>query len=140
MAEHKLSGDDVVLMISDDGTTYNTVVCLTSNGITRATNEIDAKTKCGPDKLPGTQELAVNFEGQIAYDTGNASLEDLYDYWANKSTVYWKMGPASPITGDITFSGTGFISALDDTYAMDSPGTFSGTIGVYGSMTMSVES
>ncbi len=100
MAEHKLSGDDVVLMISDDGTTYDTVVCLTSNGITRATNEIDAKTKCGPDKLPGTQELAVNFEGQIAYDTDNTSLRDLYEYWGNKTTIYWKMGPATIGAGE----------------------------------------
>jgi hypothetical protein len=138
MATHKLSGDDVILMISNDGVSYDTMVCLTSNGITRATNEIDAKTKCGPDKLPGTQEITVNFEGQIVYDSGDVSLEDLFTYWENKTTIYWKMGPASPQTGDITFSGSGFISALDDTYAMDSPGTFSGSIGVYGGMTMAV--
>lgn len=140
MATHKLSGDDVVLMIGTSAGSEDTIVCLTSNGITRATNEIDAKTKCGPDKLPGTQEITVNFEGQIVYDSADVSLEDLFTWWESKTTIYWKMGPASPVTGDITFSGSGFISALDDTYAMDSPGTFSGSIGVYGNMSMNVTS
>ena len=138
MAEHKISGNDVLLFIGTDGSTYDTVVCLTSNGITRATNSIDAKTKCGPDTLPGTQDIAVQFEGQVMLDTASASLEDLYDYWANKTTIYWKMGPVSPAAGDITWSGTGFLSQLDDTYAQDTPGTFSGAISIYGSMSIDV--
>jgi len=140
MAEHKISGNDVLLFIGDNGTDYDTIVCLTSNGITRATNSIDAKTKCGPDTLPGTQDIALQFEGQVMLDTSGASLEALYDYWANKDTIYWKMGPATPVTGDITWSGTGFLSQLDDTYAQDTPGTFSGAISIYGSMNMDVQS
>jgi len=139
MAEHKISGNDMLLMISDDGgTTYDTIVCLTSNGITRATNEIDAKTKCGPDKLPGTQDVTLSFEGQSMLDTGDISIADLFDFWQNKTTINWKMGPVSPVTGDVTWSGTGFISKLDDTYAQDTPGTFSGAVGVYGSMSITV--
>jgi len=140
MAEHKISGNDMLLMISDDGgTTYDTIVCLTSNGITRATNEIDAKTKCGPDKLPGTQDVTLSFEGQSMLDTGDISIADLFDFWQNKTTINWKMGPVSPVTGDVTWSGTGFISKLDDTYAQDTPGTFSGAVGVYGSMSITVQ-
>ena len=138
MAERKISGNDMLLFVSDDGVTYDTVVCLTSNSITRATNEIDAKTKCGPDKLAGTQDITLSFEGQVMLDTADVSLETLYNYWDGKDTVYWKMGPATPVSGDITWSGTGFISQLDETYAQDTPGTFTGAIGVYGSMTMTV--
>jgi len=138
MAEHKISGNDMLLMISDDGITYDSIVCLTSNGITRATNEIDAKTKCGPDKLPGTQDVTLSFEGQSMLDA-TMSIADLFDYWQNKTTIFWKMGPVSPVVGDITWSGTGFISKLDDTYAQDTPGTFSGAIGVYGSMSITVQ-
>lgn len=137
MASHKISGNDVLLFIGTDGTNYDTVVCLTSNGITRATNTIDAKTKCGPDKLPGTQDISLTFEGQIMLDVAG-SLEDLYDYWSNKTTIYWKMGPVSPVAGDITWSGTGFLSKLDETYAQDTPGTFSGEIGIYGTMSIDV--
>lgn len=134
MAEHKISGDDVLLFIGTDGVTYDTVVCLTSNGITRATNTIDAKTKCGPDSQPGTQTNGVSFEGQVLADpsSGKISTDELDDHWRNKTTIYWKMGKLSPLVGDVTYSGTGFIAQLDETFAQDTSATFSGTIGVYG--------
>lgn len=134
MAEHKLSGNDVLLFVGTDGITYNTVVCLTSNGITRARNEIDANTKCGADKLAGVQSNGLTFEGQNMYDpsAGRVSVDDLDDYWRNNTTVYWKMGKAVPAIGDVTYSGTGFISQLDETFAQDTPSTFTGAIGVYG--------
>lgn len=136
MAEHKVSGNDVLLFIGTDGITYNTVVCLTSNSVTRTTNIIDAKSKCGPDKLPGTQDNGVSFEGQLMADPsgGRTSVDELDDYWRNITTIYWKVGKAVPIVGDITYSGTGFISKLDETAAQDTPVTFSGEIGVYGTI------
>jgi hypothetical protein len=141
MAEHKVSGTDVLLMLSTDGVTYDTVVCLTQQGITRATTEIDAASKCGPDTLPGKQTNAVSFEGQLVADpnTGSTSIADLFNYWTNKTTVYWKMGKVSPVTGDVTYSGTGFISKLDETFGLDNPSTFSGSIGIYGLAAMAVE-
>ena len=122
-----------------DGNTYSTVVCLTAQAITRATNIIDAKTKCGPDKLPGTQEFGVTFEGQSMYDPagGTLSIDDLDDWQKNKTTVHWRMGKVSPAIGDVTYFGTGFIAQLDESYAMDTPSTFSGSIGVYGTPTKS---
>lgn len=134
MAEHKVSGDDVFLFIGTDGVTYPTVVCLTAEGITRATNIIDAKTKCGPDSQPGTQTNGVTFEGQSMYDptAGRISVDDLDDYWRTKRTIYWKIGKITPAIGDITYYGTGFIAQLDENFQMDTPSTFTGSIGVYG--------
>lgn len=134
MAEHKINGTDVLLFISTDNITFNTVVCLTANSITRLTNEIDAKSKCGPDKLPGTQDNGVAFEGQVMADpsTGRISLDELEDYWNTKRIIYWKMGKAVPILGDITWYGTAFISKLDENYAQDEVGIFSGALGVQG--------
>lgn len=134
MAEHKVSGNDVLLFIGLDGITYNTVVCLTSNSVTRTTNIIDAKSKCGPDKLPGAKDNGISFEGQLMADpsAGRISIDDLDDYWRNTTTIYWRVGKATPIIGDITYSGTGFIAKLDETAALDTPVTFSGEIGVYG--------
>ena len=136
MAEHKINGTDVLLFIGTDGITYPTVVCLTSQSVTRTTNEIDAKSKCGPDKLPGTKDNGVSFEGQIMSDptAGRISTDDLDDYWRNTTTIYWKVGKAIPIIGDVTYSGTGFISKLDKKFSVDNVGTFSGAIGVYGTM------
>lgn len=136
MAEHKINGTDVVLMLGTDGITYNTVVCLTSQTVSRTTAEIDAKSKCGPDKLAGTKDNGVSFEGQVMADptTGRVSTDEIDDYWRNVTTVYWKMGKAVPITGDVTYSGTGFISKLDEVFAQDAVATFSGAIGVYGTI------
>lgn len=136
MAEHKVSGNDVLLFIGTNGVTYNTVVCLTSNSVTRATNIIDAKSKCGPDKLPGTQDNEIAFEGQLMADPsgGRISIDDLDDYWRNITTIYWKMGKVTPLVGDITYSGTGFISKLDEVAAQDAPVTFSGSISPYGTI------
>lgn len=134
MSQHKVSGDDVLLFIGLDGITYKTVVCLTSQSVTRTTNEIDARSKCGPDKLPGTQDNGVTFEGQLMADptAGTISVDDLDDYWRNKQTIYWRVAKAVPIIGDITYSGTGFISKLDETFAQNTVSVFSGAIGVYG--------
>lgn len=134
MAQHKISGNDVLLYISTDGINYETVVCLTSNAITRATTIIDSNSKCGPDSLPGVQSNTLTFEGQIMLDptAGSTSVDELDDYWRNKQTIYWKMGPLSPAVGDITYYGTGFIATLDETFAQDTSSTFSGSIGIYG--------
>lgn len=112
MAEHKINGTDWLLFMGLDSNTYNTVVCLTSQTVSRTTAEIDAKSKCGPDKLPGTQDNGVSFEGQVMADpsTGRISTDDIDDYWRNKTTVYWKVGKAVPVLGDVTYYGTGFIS------------------------------
>lgn len=134
MAERKISGDDVLLFIGTDGVTYDTVVCLTSQSVTRATGEIEANTKCGPDKLPGVQSNGVSFEGQVLLDpdSGKVSTDTIDDYWRNKTTISWKMGKAVPTVGDITYYGTGFISKLDEVYAQNAPSTFSGAIAPYG--------
>lgn len=136
MAEHKINGTDWLLFMGLDSNTYNTVVCLTSQTVSRTTAEIDAKSKCGPDKLPGTQDNGVSFEGQVMADpsTGRISTDDIDDYWRNKTTVYWKVGKAVPVLGDVTYYGTGFISKLDEVGAQDAVVTFSGAIGVYGTI------
>lgn len=134
MSQHKVSGNDYLLFIGTDGNTYNTIVCLTANAITRAINIIESNTKCGPDTLPGVQSNQLTFEGVNMYDPvgGTVSIDDLDDFWRNKTTIYWKMGKASPAIGDITYTGTGFIAQLDESFQTDSPATFSGTIGIYG--------
>jgi len=134
MAEHKVSGDDIFLFMGTTINNYDKVVCLTSQSVTRATGEIEANTKCGPDKLPGIQSNGITFEGQIMYDpsSGTVSTDTIDDYWRNKTTIYWKMGKAIPLIGDVTYYGTGFISKLDETYAQNAPSTFSGAIAPYG--------
>ena len=134
MAEHKISGTDMVVLISTDGTTYATVVCLTGSNFTRGTTIIDAKSACGPDTLPGTQDNGLDFAGQImeAPTSLRISTDDLDDYWRNKQTIYWKYGKAIPVIGDETYYGTGFIAELNVAAQLDSVTTFTAKIGIYG--------
>ncbi len=134
MAQHKVSGDDMLIFIGTDGLNYETVICLTSQSITRTTTEIDAKTKCGPDKLPGTQENTIAFEGQSMYDPDATftSIDQLVDYWMYKTNIFFKYGKAEPAEGDVVYFGEGFISQMNEDSAMDAPTTFSGAIGVSG--------
>ena len=134
MAQREIKSNSILLFIGTDGVNYDTVVCLTSNGITRATGSIESNTKCGPNKTPGTQTNDITFEGQgqVDPDTGKLSVDQLDDYWRNITTIYWKMGPAIPEDGDVTYYGTGFIASLDETFAVDANATFSGSISPYG--------
>lgn len=134
MAEHKINGTDVLLFVGLDGVTYNTVVCLTSESVNRTTSVIDAKSKCGPDTLPGTQTNDIDFAGQVLADpdAGKTSTDELDDHWRNMTTIYWKVGKATPAIGDVTYSGTGFISDLKEDFAQDTVATFTGKISPYG--------
>ena len=141
MAERKVSGVDILLFIDPaGGTTYSTVVCLTSQSVDLTTNQIDAKTKCGPDKLPGTQDQNVTFEGvtMIDPDALKISTASLFTLWKDQTTIGWKIGPATPVTDDIVYSGTGFIAALGMTWGMDESATFTGELGVIGDITQTI--
>lgn len=131
MAQRELRSNDVLLFINETGSEpYETIICLTSNSITRTTSEITTSTKCGPSTAPGAQTNSISFEGNIMVDpdAGSASAVALIDWWTNQTVIFFKMGVAVPSIGDFTYYGSGFISALSETYGLDAAATFSGTI------------
>lgn len=141
MAEHKLSGKEILLYLDPaGGTDYSTVVCLTNQTWQGTSNVIDATSKCGPDTLPGTQTNSVTFEGQQLFHpaSGTVSGASLFDLWKNSTTVGWKISPTTPIDGDEILSGTGWISDLSKNYNQTDPSTFSGTLSIYGSTTQTI--
>ena len=141
MAEHKVAGGTMLLFIdSTGGTSYDTVVCLTSVGKSDSVSVVDASSACGPDKSPGTVEISYSFEGQHLQDpaSGKISGTSLRQLLRAKTTIGWKISPVSPVTGDEVEEGTGYLSELSSTYAFDSVGTFSGTIQPYGTPTITV--
>jgi hypothetical protein len=142
MAEHKVSGGTMLLFIDPaGGTSYDTVVCLTSVTKNNSVNVIDASSACGPDKSPGTIDISIGFEGQHLQDpvSGKVSGTSLLQLLRDKTTVGWKVAPESPVVGDEIEVGTGYISELSATYGFDAVGTFTGTIQPYGTPTISIE-
>lgn len=137
MAEHKVAGGDYILKINDE-----TVVCLTSVSSNDSVTVVDASSACGPDKSPGSLEISFSFEGQHLQDpaTGKISGTDLRTFLRAESTISFEITPAIPKTGDEVQSGIGFLSELSSTYAFDNVGTFTGTIQVYGTPSISTYS
>lgn len=143
MAERKLTGKEVGLFIDPSGgTNYNTVVCLTTVSFSSETNIIDANSKCGEDKLAGTQEETIEFEGQHLIDplTGKISGASLYTLKQNQTTIGWKIGELYPKSSSVVKSGQGFISAISEEYGLEDPATFSGTLTIKGLATQTIES
>ena len=115
MAETKVSGRDYILLADIDGdSTYKPVACLTSNSITSTLGTIDATSKCGDSYTPSPSfSQTIECEGFAIDETGTPakdSYQQLYTAHAAKTQFAIKMGKASPSAGDITYSGTVFIS------------------------------
>lgn len=141
MAKREISGNDILLAIDPDGgTNYILLVCLTQNSLERTTNVIDAASKCGPNKLPGVQDIKVPFTFYDALNTANGEFSEtaLHPLWANKTTISWKFGPSIPVAGDVTYTGKGFIGQLNTAAAQNAAVTTTGTIEVQGTITQTV--
>lgn len=143
MAEHKVNGGDMLLFIDPlGGTNYDTVVCLTSVGISDSVQPVDASSACGPDKSPGAVDMSISFEGQHLQDpnTGNISGTDLRILLRAEQTIGWKLSPLNPVAGDEIQEGTGYLSELSSTYSYSDVAVFSGTIQPYGMPTTTTQS
>ena len=137
-ARREISGNDILLFIDPaGGTNWDLIVCLTSNSIERTTNEIDAASKCGPNLLPGTQTIKVNFDFHDVLDTSNGEISEdaLHLLWQAKTIISWKFGKTTPLAGDVTYTGTGFLGTLNTTAAQNSPVVTTSSIAVQGSIT-----
>ncbi len=134
-ARREISGNTILLSIDpNNGTDYKLVVCLTSNSLNFATNQIDASSKCGPSILPGTQTFTAPFEFHDVLDTTNSeiSAEALYALLISKATFSWRWGAAIPAAGDVVWTGNGFLATLNLVAAQNTPVTGSGEIAIQG--------
>ena len=115
MAETKVSGRDYILLADIDGdSTFKPVACLTSNSFTSTNDTIDATSKCGNSFTPAPSfSQSFSGEGFAIDETGAASKDSykaLYAAHAAKTSFAMKMGKATPIAGDVVYSGSVFIS------------------------------
>ena len=77
---------------------------------------IDADSKCGDQQLPGDSVMqTISVSGNAIDQTGTIdreSYERLYSLLGSKATVAAKFGPASPVSGDIVYSGNIFVTSM----------------------------
>ena len=115
MPETKVSGRDYILLADIDGNaTFKPVACLTTNSFTSTNDTIDSTSKCGNSYTPSPIfSQSFECEGFAIDETGTPSkdsYQQLYAAHAAKTQFAMKMGKASPTSGDITYSGSVFIS------------------------------
>ena len=138
MAQRKVNGKDILLFIDPaGGTSYKTLICLTDNSLARSTGIESANSKCGPDSGPGDKTQSISFSGQVVYEaTTDLQSSDLHALWSNSTDIGWKMGTATPATGDVVYSGNGWISELTESAPVNGRATFTGTISVTGDIVL----
>ena len=119
MANNEINGRDIIVMIDPaGGSTYVNVICLTSNTITNSLTELDATSKCGNKFIQGQKfDSSITGEGfVIDPDTGTPTSKgynDLYKLFTQRATVGIKFGKATPTTGDAVYTGTAFITSIE---------------------------
>lgn len=129
----KVNGRDILVAIDlTGGTTYKTVVCLTSNTITNSVTELDGSSKCGNEFTPGVKfDSSIDGEGFLLDpDSGtptNVGYPELYTAFVNRTIVGIKFGKATPTTGEAVYSGTAFITNLEQSAPNDELVTFTVT-------------
>ena len=112
------------------GSSFVQVICLTSNTITNTLTELDASSKCGNKFIQGQKfDASITGEGFLVdQDTGsptNKGYVDLYKLFTQRATIGIKFGKATPTTGDAIYTGTAFITQLEQVAADDELVTFS---------------
>jgi predicted secreted protein len=144
MAQRTAEGKNLVLLIDtlNTGSSYDLVVCLTSNSFARTANVIDASSKCGTEKINGVKDRTIALEGTVQFDpsVGKLSEGDLNDIFENDTRVAWLFGPETPVAGDYYYTGT---DALLSDLTLDAPNdgaaTFTGTLQLSGVPVRTVE-
>mgnify|MGYP006921314912 CR=1 FL=1 len=121
--------------LTNTGTNYDTIVCLTENSFERSANVIDASSKCGTYKLNGIKERTITIAGNVIFnpDANNVSEGVLNDAFENDTPFAWFFGPEAPESGQDTYTGVGaLLSELSMTAGNDAALTFTGTVQLNG--------
>jgi Phage major tail protein 2. len=137
----KITANTYFLLIDPaGGTAYDTVVCLTAHSFSGTTETNDTSSFCGPDSSPGTLSSTITLSGftELVPGSGKVSTPDIFDLWQDRTNFGWKIGPATPTSGDFVKIGTGYFSGYGENYDEGQAGQFSGTITVTGDITQTV--
>lgn len=132
----EINGSNIIVAIDPaGGTSYKLIVCLTSNTLTTGITELDASSKCNPSGkwIPGTKiDQTLTGEGNLLDpDTGtptNVGYPELYSLMTAGTIVTVKFGKVSPTTGEAIYTGSAFITQVEQVAPYDELVTFSFTL------------
>lgn len=135
-----MNGTLIVLSVSTDGTTYNTIGHATSSSISYALDTPDATSKDSGgyrEIIAGVRSLDFSFDGFVAYDD-TVDVDVLLGYIDGRTKIYCKFGTA--VSGDTVYSCQGFLTSIEYSADSESPATYSGSFSSTGSVTTATNS
>jgi len=116
---------------------YATSCTLDMSAETRETLSKDGVTSWAESEV-GALSASLSFEGFFSEDvTINAvtvkSVEDIFTKFAAKTAISWRF--TTDVSTEVVYSGSGSITALNFSGAVEENSTYSGTITVSGAVT-----
>jgi hypothetical protein len=94
---------------------FGTIVCAVNNAMSFSSATVDTSSKCGDEEFPDKQKASLTgeFFVGLTLTAGQESLAAIFDAWQDQITaIPFKFGPDSPVTGDVVYTGTLFISEI----------------------------
>lgn len=77
--------------------------------------------------IAGVKSGEISFDGLVAYDSvSGIQIGDLSDDLLAGTEITWEF--STGVTGDVKYSGSGFVSAVEISAEAESPVSYSGTI------------
>ena len=132
-----INGTDFVVQY-DSGAGYVTVATSTSASLSLSLETRDTSNKASAgwaDALYGQRSWSADVEGLLTFATGNiASLWALYQ---NITSVTLKFVQATPVTGDLVWSGTALLTSLSADAPMEDSMTYSASFKGAGELSSS---
>jgi len=99
------------------------------------TIDITTKDSAGyRELLGGLRSGSISVSGLIDYQDGaNQDVTDLYDAWEGRTALTLKF--SSEITGDESYTATGFLTSLEQSGGTEDTATYSATFELSGEVT-----
>ena len=128
------NGSDLILKVSNaDGGTENKLMHATSCTLDIAMETIDISTKDSAgyrELLGGQKSFTLSADGLMDFNSSGTDTEfdELFDQLDGRTAVDFTFTLATTTSGDYTYSGDGFITALSITGGTEDAPTYSVTI------------
>jgi hypothetical protein len=130
-----VNGNDILLFLADNDTTptaWYPIMCLTNLTWGRSKSTTQTKTKCGTFDSVGSTDYTSTASGIIIEnaDANDIGHIDLISLFTSAVKRLMRIGPATPVAGNIIRQFKGSLSTLNDAFPTDGMATFDVTLTV----------
>ena len=128
------NGTNLILKVIADGGTLLTIGHTTSCTFSLSNDLPIATTKDSSgfqEVIAGVRSAEITFDGLVDY-SDSMDIDTLLGFVISRQKIDFSFGTAA--TGDVIYTGEGFLSSVDYTAEMESPVSFSGTITTTGTI------